>query len=200
MASASAPASKVLLCVDSSSDFLWWWTAVWKLKLNKPFPPNLLLGHDICAGIETLTKTHDMHRAVTGLFLFIFFQKLHGFTVKYNLAEVFLPRMVPREGRILRWTNWVMESCHRFKRFFFLKAIKKERRNQMPLQRFLSLPPVLWLQEDHHAYLAFTGDPNFGPHTCVASALHAEPRSLLTSIPLNNAWAFFCCLLISLWF
>lgn len=59
------------------------------------------------------------------------------------------------------------------------------------LQRFLSLPPVLWLQEDHHAYLAFTGDPNFGPHTCVASALHAEPRSLLTSIPLNNAWAFF---------
>lgn len=68
------------------------------------------------------------------------------------------------------------------------------------LQRFLSLPPVLWLQEDHQAYLAFTGDPNFGPHTCVASALHTEPRSLLMSIPLNNAWAFFCCLSISLWF
>ena len=30
---------------------------MWKCKLNKPFPPQLLLGHDICAGIETLTKT-----------------------------------------------------------------------------------------------------------------------------------------------
>jgi hypothetical protein len=30
---------------------------MWKCKLNKPFPPHLLLGHDICAGIETLTET-----------------------------------------------------------------------------------------------------------------------------------------------
>jgi hypothetical protein len=30
---------------------------MWKCKLNKPFPPQLLLGHDVCAGIETLTKT-----------------------------------------------------------------------------------------------------------------------------------------------
>jgi hypothetical protein len=30
---------------------------VWKCKLNKPFPPQLLLGHDVCAGIETLAKT-----------------------------------------------------------------------------------------------------------------------------------------------
>ena len=29
---------------------------MWKWKLNKPFPPQLLLGHDVCAGIETLTK------------------------------------------------------------------------------------------------------------------------------------------------
>jgi hypothetical protein len=36
---------------------------MWKCKLNKPFPPQLLLGHDVCAGIETLTKT---------LFLFLF--------------------------------------------------------------------------------------------------------------------------------
>jgi hypothetical protein len=28
--------------------------AIWKCKLNKPFPPQVLLGHDICAGIETL--------------------------------------------------------------------------------------------------------------------------------------------------
>jgi hypothetical protein len=30
-----------------------------KCQINKPFPPNLLLGHDLCAGIETLTKTAD---------------------------------------------------------------------------------------------------------------------------------------------
>jgi hypothetical protein len=30
---------------------------MWKSKLNKPFPPQVLLGHDVCAGIETLTKT-----------------------------------------------------------------------------------------------------------------------------------------------
>jgi hypothetical protein len=30
---------------------------MWKYKLNKPSPPNLLLGHDVCAEIETLTKT-----------------------------------------------------------------------------------------------------------------------------------------------
>ena len=28
-----------------------------KCKLNKPFPPQLLLGHNVCTGIETLTKT-----------------------------------------------------------------------------------------------------------------------------------------------
>jgi hypothetical protein len=28
-----------------------------KCKLNKPFSPQLLLDHDVCAGIETLTKT-----------------------------------------------------------------------------------------------------------------------------------------------
>ena len=30
---------------------------MWKCKLNKPFPPQLLLGHDVCAEIETLTET-----------------------------------------------------------------------------------------------------------------------------------------------
>jgi hypothetical protein len=33
---------------------------MWKCKLNKPFPPQLLLGHDVCAGIETLTKTGSL--------------------------------------------------------------------------------------------------------------------------------------------
>jgi hypothetical protein len=26
-----------LTCLSSSLDFLWWWTAMWKCKLNKPF-------------------------------------------------------------------------------------------------------------------------------------------------------------------
>jgi hypothetical protein len=30
---------------------------MWKSTLNKPFSPQVLLGHGICAGIETLTKT-----------------------------------------------------------------------------------------------------------------------------------------------
>ena len=34
---------------------------MWKCKLNKPFPPQLLLGHDACAGIETLTKANIHH-------------------------------------------------------------------------------------------------------------------------------------------
>jgi hypothetical protein len=28
-----------LTCLSSSTDFPWWWTAVWKCKLNKSFPP-----------------------------------------------------------------------------------------------------------------------------------------------------------------
>jgi hypothetical protein len=36
---------------------------MWKCKLNKPFPPQLLLGHDVCAGIETLTKTDQTQMA-----------------------------------------------------------------------------------------------------------------------------------------
>jgi hypothetical protein len=47
----------LLACLSSSPDFVQWWTAMWKCKLNKPFPSQLLLGHDVCAGIETLTKT-----------------------------------------------------------------------------------------------------------------------------------------------
>jgi hypothetical protein len=30
-----------LTCLSFSPDFLWWWTAMWKCKLNKPFPPQL---------------------------------------------------------------------------------------------------------------------------------------------------------------
>jgi hypothetical protein len=30
-----------LTCLSSCPDFLWWWTAMWKCKLNKPFAPQL---------------------------------------------------------------------------------------------------------------------------------------------------------------
>jgi len=43
--------------MSSSPDFLWWWTAMCKCQPRKPFPPQLLLGHDVCAGVEALTKT-----------------------------------------------------------------------------------------------------------------------------------------------
>jgi hypothetical protein len=33
---------------------------MWKCKLNKPFSLQLLLGHDVCAGIETLTKIYTL--------------------------------------------------------------------------------------------------------------------------------------------
>ena len=34
---------------------------MWKFKPNKPFPPQLLLGHEVCTGIETLSKTAVKH-------------------------------------------------------------------------------------------------------------------------------------------
>jgi hypothetical protein len=33
---------------------------MWESKLNKPFPPQVLLGHDVCAGIKTLIKTAEI--------------------------------------------------------------------------------------------------------------------------------------------
>jgi hypothetical protein len=33
-----------------------------------PFLPNLLLGHDVCAGIETLTKTPRVERPISYIF------------------------------------------------------------------------------------------------------------------------------------
>jgi hypothetical protein len=41
VASVSTPASRFLPCVSSSPDFLWWWIAMWKSKVNKPFPSHL---------------------------------------------------------------------------------------------------------------------------------------------------------------
>jgi hypothetical protein len=46
-----------LTCLSSSPDFLWWWQQCGSVSWINPFLLNLVLGHDFCAGIETLTKT-----------------------------------------------------------------------------------------------------------------------------------------------
>ena len=43
--------------LDSSPDFLDDEQQYGSVSQINPFLPNLLLGHDVCAGIETLTKT-----------------------------------------------------------------------------------------------------------------------------------------------
>ena len=63
MASASAPASwpawvPVLTSFDDEQQ-------CGSVSWINPFLPNLLLGHDVCAGIETLTKTHIHKRNFT---------------------------------------------------------------------------------------------------------------------------------------
>ena len=47
-----------LTCLSSSPDFLGDEQQYGSVSLINPFLPNLLLGHDVCAGIETLTKTN----------------------------------------------------------------------------------------------------------------------------------------------
>jgi hypothetical protein len=46
--------------LSSSPDFLGDEQQYGSVSRINPFLPNLLLGHDVCAGIETLTKT-DTH-------------------------------------------------------------------------------------------------------------------------------------------
>jgi hypothetical protein len=55
MASASAPC--FLTCSSSSLDFLDDEQQYGCVSQINPFLPNLLLSHNVCAGIETLTKT-----------------------------------------------------------------------------------------------------------------------------------------------
>ena len=47
-----------LTCLSSSPDFLGDEQQYGSVSRINPFLPNLLLGHDVCAGIETLTKTN----------------------------------------------------------------------------------------------------------------------------------------------
>ena len=46
-----------LTCLSSSPDFLGDEQQHGSVSRINPFLPNLLFGHDVCAGIETLTKT-----------------------------------------------------------------------------------------------------------------------------------------------
>jgi hypothetical protein len=48
-----------LTCLSSSPDFLGDEQQYGSVSRINPFLPNLLLGHDVCAGIETLTKTNS---------------------------------------------------------------------------------------------------------------------------------------------
>jgi hypothetical protein len=45
--------------LSSSPDFLGDEQQCGSVSPINPFLPNVLLGHDVCAGIETLTKTED---------------------------------------------------------------------------------------------------------------------------------------------
>jgi hypothetical protein len=47
-----------LTCLSSSPDFLGDEQQHASVSRINPFLPNLLLGHDVCAGIENLTKTN----------------------------------------------------------------------------------------------------------------------------------------------
>ena len=47
----------LLACLSSSPDFLGVEQQCGSLSLINPFHPSLLPGHDVCAGIETVTKT-----------------------------------------------------------------------------------------------------------------------------------------------
>jgi hypothetical protein len=49
--------------LSSSPDFLGDEQQYGSVSRINPFLPNLLLGHDVCAGIETLTKTLGTERA-----------------------------------------------------------------------------------------------------------------------------------------
>ena len=66
MTSASASTSKFLPCVSSCPDFLWRWTAMWKCKLNKCFPPQLAswswcLCRNRNSDWDTNESTHSRH-------------------------------------------------------------------------------------------------------------------------------------------
>ena len=67
---------------------------MWKCKLNKPFPRQLLLDHDVCAGIETLTKTlgilnsvQNKSRRYNGRSLYF------AFNFHWDAHEFFLPNV-----------------------------------------------------------------------------------------------------------
>jgi hypothetical protein len=55
--------------LSSSPDFLGDEQQYGSVSQINPFLPNLLLGHDVCAGIETLTKTLTLKVLASNWFL-----------------------------------------------------------------------------------------------------------------------------------
>jgi hypothetical protein len=55
---ASCISSCFLICLSSSPDFLGDEQQYGSVSQINPLLPNLLLGHDVCAGTKTLTKTN----------------------------------------------------------------------------------------------------------------------------------------------
>jgi hypothetical protein len=53
--------------LSSSPDFLGDEQQYGSVSPINPFLPNLLLGHDVCAGIETLTKTLTLRKYFPGV-------------------------------------------------------------------------------------------------------------------------------------
>jgi hypothetical protein len=66
--------------LSSSADFLGDEQQCGSVSRINPFLPNLLLGHDVCAGIETLTKTSGKDFIYLKLNYF-FFQKLKFYEI-----------------------------------------------------------------------------------------------------------------------
>ena len=69
VASASAPASKFLLCWSFCSDFLRWWTVIWKYELKKPFPPQVALVW--CCITARVTNPKTLHKQCPSTLLYL---------------------------------------------------------------------------------------------------------------------------------
>ena len=101
----NALASNFLPCLSSCPDFLWWLTAIYKCKPNKPFLPSLLWLRCFITAIVTLTKTHIKQETKWRDFVF-----MYGKAVLSNMS--FLPHWIYRLNTVqqplqmqLSWTG-----------------------------------------------------------------------------------------------
>ena len=112
MASASAPAFWPAWV--SSPDFLGDEQQYGSVSWINPFLPNLLLGHDVCAGRESLTKTESMF--LLNLFFFphrggILYSRDHRYS-KTSLQELLGPNS-PCSGTLVKQHRIYKSRVHR---------------------------------------------------------------------------------------